>query len=309
MTEIGFVGIGAMGAPILGHLVGGGHPVRAYDRDADALRRAEHEGARTGGSAAEVASGAAVVFLSLPSPSAVEDALVGPDGVENSLVRGSTVIDLGTTDPDTTRRMAARMAERGARYVDSPVSGGVMRATDGTLTLMVGADPQVLEDVRLLLGRIATRVVHCGPVGSGQVAKLCNNMLCAANLAAISETFLTGVKAGLDADVLLEAIQHSSGGSWLLEAWVAPTAFAGDYRPRFRLDLMHKDVSLFADTASGLDMPTPVCAATREMLRAARVDGLGSDDMTALVRFYERFAGTELLEHSKRPGAAVEVSA
>jgi 3-hydroxyisobutyrate dehydrogenase-like beta-hydroxyacid dehydrogenase len=291
---------------MLSRLVAHEHSAVAFDLDSDARSHAREAGAEVLGSAAEVAARSEVVLLSLPSPSAVEDALLGEDGILAPADTCATVVDMSTTDPETTRAMAARAAERGVAYADSPVSGSVMRAQDGTLTLMVGADAETLARIEPLLDCIGARTVHCGGVGSGQVAKLCNNMLCAANLAAIAETFLTGVKAGLDARVLLEAIRESSGGSWLLDSWVTPTAFAGDYSPRFRLDLMDKDAGLFARTAAALDVPTPVCAAAREMFRAARVQDLGSEDMTALVRLYEQLAGTTLLAGSIQP--AVEMS-
>jgi 3-hydroxyisobutyrate dehydrogenase len=310
LSPVAFIGVGAMGHLMVERLVVSGSAVTAYDIDAETLRRAELAGARTAASPGEATRGASAVLMSLPSPAVVERVVSGPNGVVAQLAAGATVIDLSTTDPATTLRVAATIAEAGGRFLDAPVSGGIMGAADGTLTFMVGGDPTVLDEVRPLLERLGTRIVHCGSSGMGQTAKLCNNMLCAANLAAIAETFTTGVKAGLDADVLLEVVRNSSGASWLLESWIPSGPFVGDFSPRFRLDLMHKDVSLFAETAAEVDAPTPVCAAVREMFRAARVEGLGQEDMTALIRLYERLAGVRLLENSiRRPEPADVVNA
>jgi 3-hydroxyisobutyrate dehydrogenase len=276
-----------------------GHALTIADADSAALERGRAAGGEPVGSAAEVARRAEVVFTCLPSAAALEDVVRGPAGLVTALGPGTTIVDVGTTDIRVTRSLASAVLKAGGDYLDAPVSGSVMRAADGTLTFMVGGDAAVLERVRPFLDRLGDRVIHCGPTGNGQLAKLCNNMLCAANLAAIAETFVTGVKSGLDAEVLLDVVRSSSGGSWLLESWVAETAFAGDYAPRFKLDLMHKDVSLFAAGAAEADVAAPVCAATREMFRAARVKGLGDGDMTGLIRLYEDLAGVALLEGSE----------
>jgi 2-hydroxymethylglutarate dehydrogenase len=290
-----------MGSHMVARLLANGHSVTAYDVDEELLRRAVDAGASTASSPGEVARAADVIFLSLPSPAIVERVVEADDGVISGLLPGAVVVDLSTTDPPTSRGVATSVHEAGGRYLDAPVSGGIMGASKGTLTLMVGGDAAVLEDVRALLACLGERIVHCGPIGTGQTAKLCNNMLCAANLAAISETFLTGVKAGLDPEVLLEIVRHSSGDSWLLDEWFPSCALGGDFTPRFKLDLMHKDVSLFAATAAELDAPAPVCAAAREMFRAARAAGLGDRDMTALVLVYEQLAGVELGERVPAP--------
>jgi 2-hydroxymethylglutarate dehydrogenase len=295
-ARVGFIGVGAMGSHMVVRLLAAGHSVTAFDVDDELLRRTADAGATTVSSPGAVARAADVIFLSLPSPAIVKRVVEEPDGVVSGLLPGAVVVDLSTTDPPTSRAVAAAVHEAGGRYLDAPVSGGIMGASNGTLTLMVGGDGAVLEDVRSLLACLGERIVHCGPTGTGQTAKLCNNMLCAANLAAISETFLTGVKAGLEPEVLLEIVRHSSGDSWLLDEWFPSCAFRGDFTPRFKLDLMHKDVSLFAATAAELDAPTPVCAAAREMFRAARVAGLGDRDMTALVLVYEQLAGIQLAE-------------
>jgi 3-hydroxyisobutyrate dehydrogenase-like beta-hydroxyacid dehydrogenase len=304
-TTVGFAGVGAMGGLMVERLLAASYSVTVFDLDEAASTRAATAGARRAACPAELARRSDVVFTSLPTPGALVEVVTGPGGVASGLRPGATVIDVGTTDPSTTRGVAGSVQDAGGRYLDAPVSGSVMRAAEGTLTFMVGGDLAALDDARPVLAPLGARVIHCGPTGSGQMAKLANNMLCAATLAAIAETFLTAVKSGLDADVLLEVVRHSSGGSWLLESWVAPTAFADDFTPRFRLDLMDKDVGLFADAAARLDVGTPVCGVVREMLRAARADGLGAEDMTAIVRVYERLAGVRLLEHSRRPSQGV----
>jgi 3-hydroxyisobutyrate dehydrogenase-like beta-hydroxyacid dehydrogenase len=205
------------------------------------------------------------------------------------------VVDMSTIDPATTRRLHERAAGSGVSFLDAPVSGSVMRAETGQLTIMVGGEEEALERCRAVLGHMGSNVVHVGPSGSGQVAKLCNNMLLAIIVAGVAETFVTGAKAGVDPRVLLDVVRSSSGGNWLLDSWMPLTTFADDYTPRFALDLLHKDVALFGLTADGEGMPVPVAAATEEVLKAARSRGLGKLDMTSVVQMYEELAGIRLL--------------
>lgn len=292
---VAFIGLGTMGAILSGRLLGAGHRVRAFDLDPGALERAVERGADGADSPRDAAAGADVAVLSLPSPAIVEEVVTGPDGVLASLSPGSVIADMSTIDPATTRRLHARVAEQGSFFLDAPVSGGVMRAESGELTIMVGGDETALERCRPVLAKLGSNIVRVGESGSGQVVKLCNNMLVAIIVAGLAETLVTGAKAGVDARTLTDIVRISAGGSWILENHLPLTTLADDYAPRFSLDLLYKDVSLFGETADGAGVPVPVAAATEEMLKAARGRGLGGLDQTVVVKMYEELAGVRVL--------------
>ena len=294
---VAFIGVGTMGAIMSGRLLAAGHRVRAFDSSPAALERVVDRGADAAESPRDAAAGASAVVLSLPSPGVVEEVVTGSDGVLAALSSGGVIVDTSTIDPATTRRLHARVAEQGAFFLDAPVSGGVMRAETGELTIMVGGEEEALERCRPLLARLGSNIVHLGPSGSGQVVKLCNNMLLAIILAGLAETLVTGAKAGVDARTLTNVVRTSTGGNWALENWLPLTTFADDYSPRFSLDLLYKDVSLFGGAADGAGVPVPIAAATEEMLKAARSRGLGGLDMTAVVKMYEELADIRVLEN------------
>lgn len=284
-APLAFIGLGNMGAPMVARLLGGEHVVRVFDLDVTAVARAAASGAIAADSVADAVRDAGVVITSLPSPLAVE-LVVGE--VLAALPPGGTIVDVSTIDPATARQLHERAAAAGMGFIDAPVSGGVMKARDGTLTIMAGGEPEVLERCRFALSLLGAEIVHVGGPGAGQMTKLCNNALCATILAGMAETFATGRRAGLDAETLANVVRQSSGGNWLLDNWLPLTAFADDYTPRFALDLMHKDVRLFAQTAQDLGVPVPVTAAMAQTLALARAQGLGALDMTVLMRLFEQ---------------------
>lgn len=298
---VAFIGLGTMGNLMCARLLAAGYPVRAFDPSADALERTAGRGAQPTASPADAVAGAAFAVLSLPSPGVVEEVVAGDAGVLGGLAPGSVVIDMSTIDPTTARRLNERVAEHGSSFLDAPVSGSVWKAEDGSLTIMVGGEDEALSRARPLLDHLGSNILHVGPSGSGQVAKLCNNMLLGIIVAGIAETFVTAAKAGMDARTLHEVVRISSGSNWVVENWLTETTLADDYTPRFSLDLLHKDVSLFARTADDAAVPVPIAAATEEMLKAARSRGLGQLDMTAVVQMYEELVGARVLKE-ERPG-------
>lgn len=301
---VAFIGLGTMGGLMSRRLVAAGISVRAFDPSAAALERAVAAGAHPAQSPSDAATGAGMVVLSLPSPEIVEEVVTGPEGVLATLAPGSVVIDMSTIDPATTRRLHARLAEQGSSFLDAPVSGGVAKAGTGELTIMVGGDEPALERCRPLLANLGTNILRVGPSGSGQVVKLCNNMLVAVIVAGLAEALVTGAKAGVDARTLTDIVRMSAGGSWILENHLPFTTLADDYTPRFSLDLLYKDVSLFSDTADEAGVPVPLTAATEEVLKMARSRGLGSLDETVVVQMYEELVGVRVLGDSAATGAA-----
>ena len=217
MTRIGFIGVGTMGLPMAVNLVKKGFTVTAFDLNPAAVQAAAGAGMTAAASAAEAVAGADLVITMLPSSPHVESAFTGDGGVLMAARKGTLCVDMSTIDPAVTRRLAAAAAERGLRFVDAPVSGGVPRATDGTLAIMVGGAPADFEAARPALAAMGANVIHVGPVGSGEVAKLCNNLIAGVAAVAVSEAFRIAEGFGVDPKVITEVIAKSSGNTWVME--------------------------------------------------------------------------------------------
>lgn len=296
LATVAFIGVGRMGGIMSRRLLEAGHRVRAFDSDRAAVERAVARGAQGAESPRDAAAGTDLVVLSLPGPGIVEEVVTGSEGVLAGLARQGVIVDMSTIDPATTRRLDRRVAEQGSFFLDAPVSGGVMGAESGELTIMVGGDAAALERCRPVLANLGSNIVRVGPSGSGQIVKLCNNMLIAIIVAGLAETLVTAAKAGVDARTVTNIVRTSAGGNWILENHLPLTTFADDYSPRFSLDLLYKDVSLFGGMADGVGVPVPIAAGTEEMLKAARNRGLGALDQTVIVKMYEELAGVRVLQ-------------
>jgi 3-hydroxyisobutyrate dehydrogenase len=293
-ADVGFIGIGRMGAPMVRRLAGAGATVKAYDVDPEARSRVADAGAGWAASAADAAAGARFLLCSLPTPVITEDVLLGAGGVLAVLEPGATIVDLGTGDPGTAQRVAAAAAERGVAFLDAPVSRGVAAAETGGLAMLVGGAGEALEQARPVLSQLATDIVHVGAVGSGQVTKLCNNMLAAINAAALGEVLVAGVQAGVALEPLTQAIAASSGGSYVLEAYLPTGLFTAERPSKFALALMRKDIGLFLQAAGEAPVTVPVSAAVSQLFAAARADGLDDADWTSIAEVYERFSDVRL---------------
>ena len=217
MTSIGFIGIGNMGLPMVTNLLKAGYQVHAYDVRPEAVEAAVGRGASAMRSAAETAGRVKVAITMLPNSPEVETAYLGARGILEGARSGLVCIDMSTIDPATSRRVGERLAAAGVRMLDAPVSGAVPRAVEGTLTIMVGGDADLVESVRPILGAMGSNVIHVGPLGSGEVAKICNNLLAGVSMIAVAEAFTIGMRAGVDPKVLHEVIRKSSGNCWSLE--------------------------------------------------------------------------------------------
>lgn len=247
--EIGFIGLGNMGGRMTARLVEKGRPVIGYDVRAGL---AEKLGARPAASVAEVTEAADIVLLSLPDSHVVEAVTGGADGLIAHTRSGQVVVDLSTGSPSSTQAIHRELAARGASYLDAGISGGAAAADKGTLTLMVGGEADVVEQVRPVLEIFSSGIFHCGASGSGHTAKLLNNFLNAVSLAATAEVMVAGKKAGLDLETLLTIINASSGVNFAsLNRF--PKIIHGDYlKGGLTNALMMKDVTLYTDLVAGL---------------------------------------------------------
>jgi 3-hydroxyisobutyrate dehydrogenase len=289
--KIGFIGTGTMGQPMVGNLVRKGFAVVAFDVVPAALESAVRLGADRAGSAAEVAKQAELVISMLPSSSHVESAYLGRGGILEGIAAGRLCVDMSTIEPAMAQRVAAALRARNVRYVDAPVSGGVPRAEDGTLAIMVGGEAGDVEEARPVLAALGNPLIHVGPVGAGEVAKLCNNLIAGVAAVAVSEAFRIAEGFGVDPAVLTQVIARSSGHTWLMEhmhpvpGLVARAASTRDYAPGFMTDLMAKDLGLAVNAARGLRVPVFVAPAAQQVLRLASSHGLGRKDFTSVYQF------------------------
>ena len=297
MTRIGFIGVGTMGLPMAANLVKKGFAVTAFDMNPAAVKAATAVGAAAAASAAEAVAGAELVITMLPSSPHVESAFTGDGGVLMAARKGTLLVDMSTIDPAVTRRLAAAAAARGLRFVDAPVSGGTPRAIDGTLAIMVGASGADFQAALPALQAMGANVIHVGPVGSGEVAKLCNNLIAGVTAVAVSEAFRIAEGFGVDAKTVTEVIAKSSGNTWVMEnmhpvpGLVARAASSNDYAPGFMTDLMCKDLGLAVDAARNLRVPLFVTPAAQQVYRLASSHGLGRRDFTTVYSFLKPSSG------------------
>ncbi len=297
MTSIGFVGIGNMGLPMVSNLLKAGYPVHAFDVRREAVDLAVGRGAKPLASAAEAAARVEVLITMLPNSPEVEVAYLGSQGILEGARRGLRCLDMGTIDPATTRRVGARLEAAGVRMVDAPVSGAVPRAVEGTLTIMVGGESGLVESLRPILGAMGSNVIHVGPLGSGEVAKICNNLLAGVSMIATAEAFTIGMRAGVDPKVLHEVIRKSSGNCWALEhncpvPGLVPNAASNKaFAAGFMTDLMAKDLSLARAAAREVGATCFTGALAHELYTLASRHGLGRRDFSSVIQLLTASGG------------------
>jgi 3-hydroxyisobutyrate dehydrogenase len=293
LPRIGFVGLGTMGGPMARRLAACGHAVTGYDLDAGRARRAQEGGIALAASAAGAAGAAEIVLSSLPSAAAVRDAYLGPDGVLSKARPGNALVDVSTIDPDTWREVAVAARAVGVDCLDAPVSGGPAEAGSGKLVFIVGGEAAVLERCRPVLLALGTDIHHVGPLGSGQVVKIVNNVMSMGNVAVAAEAMVLGVKAGVDPQRLFDILSTSGGRSHhFLKRF--PNVLAGDFTPHFGIGLSRKDLSLALALAARLEMPMLVASTVRQAYEAAHAQGMGDLDMAGVIRLYEHWTGVEV---------------
>ncbi len=294
--QIGFIGLGAMGLPMTRHLLEAGHEVTVASRSRGPIERALALGAVEGSSPAAVAQAGEVVVLCVPSSPQVEE-VVGE--MLPALDAGTVVVDCSTIDPEVERAQHERVGATGAGFLDAPLSGGTIGAEAGRLTLMVGGDPATLERVRPALDPFAGLVVHVGGPGMGQVVKLCNNLVYAAQMLATAEATALARKAGVDLGKLLEVLRNSTGDcvavrTRLPAPGVVPESPASnDWKPGFMTELMAKDLDLALAYGAKAGVPLATTATVRQALTAAITAGYGREDFSAVAKVVFALAGTD----------------
>ncbi|TDH64643.1 3-hydroxyisobutyrate dehydrogenase [Dankookia rubra] len=287
MARIGFVGLGNMGGPMARNLLKAGHQVAGYDLVPAALEAFAAGGGTAAASAAAAAAGADFVVTMLPAGKHVRDAWLGAGGMAAAAAPAAILIDCSTIDVDTARAVAA---EAGRPMLDAPVSGGTMGAEAGTLTFMVGGPDGAFASAQPILAAMGRTIVHCGTAGAGQAAKVCNNMMLAANMIIASEALVLAEKLGLSHRALFDVVSKSSGQSWAMTTYcpvpdLVPTSPANrDYRPGFAGALMLKDLRLSQEAAKSAGAATPLGAEALALFERFVAEGGGETDFSGIIR-------------------------
>ncbi|HZP38608.1 MAG TPA: NAD(P)-dependent oxidoreductase [Methylomirabilota bacterium] len=301
MSEpVGFIGLGNMGAPMAGRLLDAGHSLIVHDVREAAAASLRARGARWAASPAEVGAAAPVVITILPTSREVRTVLLGPKGLLDALRPGSLVLEMTSADPSATRELAAEVAARGSALIDAPVSGGVRGATEGTLAIMVGGDPALLERARPLLACMGKNIFHAGPVGAGHAIKLVNNMCSGGILALTIEAIAVAARSGVDPARAVEIIKASSGRSNASDYKFPRFILSGAFDAGFAIRLMMKDLDGYGRLAQEAGVPSPVARAAAEIYRLAMARGMAEQDHTAIAKLVEEWAGVAL----RSPGGA-----
>jgi 3-hydroxyisobutyrate dehydrogenase len=290
---VGFIGLGNMGGHMANNLLKKGHQVVVYDVVKDSVEQAVKEGASSASSPADVAVQSTQIVTMLPSSPNVIDCYTGSSGIFSKVQSGSLLIDSSTIDPAVSQQMAEQAKEKGAVFMDAPVSGGVLAARDGNLTFMVGGPESSFPAAEAILKHMAKNVVHCGPVGTGEAAKICNNMILAITMIGTSETMNLGIKLGLDSKMLAKILNMSTGRSWSSELYnPCPGVLEGvpssnDYKGGFGTALMTKDLGLAQAAATVTKTPTPLGSLAHQIYRLMCNSGYSQKDFSSAFRFLQ----------------------
>ena len=291
--KIGFIGLGIMGKPMARNLLKAGYDLTVYDIVGEAVEEVVGDGASGASSSAEVAAATDKIITMLPDSADSERVILGPGGVLEGAKPGSLVIDMSSIAPSVSRRIAAEAEAKGVDALDAPVSGGEPGAVAGTLAIMVGGKQDLFDQNVELLKVMGSNVVRTGDAGAGQVTKLANQIIVAANIEALAEALVLAQKAGVDPENVLNAISGGLAGSAVLQA-KGPMMLNRNFRAGFRVRLHQKDLRNVLQTAQELNIPLPVTSLVQQMLGALINEGESESDHSALLKFVEGLSQVEV---------------
>ena len=291
--KIGFIGLGIMGKPMVKNLLKAGYELTVYDINQANIALMEEAGAKGASSAKEAAQGAGVVITMLPNGPHVKEAVLGKNGVLEGAEKGTILIDMSSIAPLVSQEICAECAKKGVKMIDAPVSGGEPKAIDGTMSIMAGGEKDVFDQVYGILMAMGGSAVYCGSIGAGNTTKLANQVIVALNIAAVSEAFLLSTKAGVEPHKVFEAIKGGLAGSTVMNAKI-PMILDRNFQPGFKIDLHIKDLNNALETGHGVGAPLTLTANVMEMLQTLHHDGCGMEDHSAIAKYYEKIAGSEI---------------
>ena len=290
LRAIGFIGLGIMGKPMAQNLMKAGYPLVVYNRTASKAQELVSGGAKQVGSPREVADQAEVIITMVSDSPEVEQVILGPQGVLETVKAGSVVIDMSSISPVVTKKIAAELAKKRVAMLDAPVSGGEIGAIQGTLSIMVGGDEAVFEEIRPILEKMGKSVVRVGEIGAGGFTKLSNQIIVAAALQAIAEGMVLAQKAGVDIQRVYEAIKGGMAGGRTLDMKI-PLLVQHRFEPGFKMDLHIKDLKNALLAGKSLGVPLPATGLIHELFTACSAQGKGQKDHSVIYTLLEQLAG------------------
>lgn len=287
--RVGFIGLGIMGKPMAKNLLKAGYELVVTDLNQAAVEELAACGAQTAANGAEVAGNCEVVITMVPNSPHVRAAVLGENGVVYGAKPGTVLIDMSSIDPTESKAIGAELAAKGIEMLDAPVSGGEPKAIDGTISVMVGGKKELFDRYYDLMMAMAGSVVYVGELGSGNVAKLANQIVVAVNIAAVSEALTFAKKAGTDPELVYQAIRGGLAGSTVMDA-KAPMMLAGNFKPGFRIELHIKDLTNALNAAHAISAPVPLSGQLMEIMQCLKADGYEKEDHSSIVKFYEKLS-------------------
>ena len=295
MTDtVGFIGLGIMGAPMVRNLLAAGFDLTVWNRTPARCEPAAEAGATVADSPAAVAARSDITITCVTASADVEAVILGADGAPSPVIDGvrpgSVVVDMSTISPAVTRQLAARLAVRDVQLLDAPISGGEQGAINGTLSIMVGGDPATLDRVRPVLEAMGSRITHCGPSGTGQTVKLCNQIAVSVNNLAMAEALLFCQASGVNPATMLEAISAGAAGSWQISN-LGPRIVERDFAPGFKIGLQQKDLRLALEAADQLHLPLAATSLVHQLFAAVERESGPDVGTQALVNALEALSG------------------
>lgn len=290
---LGFIGLGIMGKPMAMNLLKNGYEIICYDLNDAAEKDVVAAGALVGQSSKEVAEKCDIIITILPNSPHVEAAILGKNGVLEGAKEGTVIIDMSSIDPTVTKKLYSMLKKKGIALIDAPVSGGEPKAIDGTLSIMVGGDEEVYNRVKDILLCMGASAIYVGETGSGNVAKLANQIVVACNIAAVSEALTLAVKEGVDPERVYYAIRGGLAGSTVMDAKV-PMMLDRNFKPGFRIELHIKDLLNAVAAGQSVDSPVPLTVQVLEMMKVLKINNFQGQDHSALVKYYEQLANIEV---------------
>lgn len=291
--KIGFIGLGIMGKPMSKNLIKAGYELVVLDMNQKAVDEVVAAGATFAATPKAVAEQTDIIITMLPNSPQVKAVVLGENGVIEGAKPGAVVVDMSSIAPLVSREIAEKLAAKGVEMLDAPVSGGEPKAIDGTLSVMVGGKKEVFDKCYDVMKAMAGSVVLTGDIGAGNVTKLANQIIVAINIAAMSEALVLASKAGVEPELVYQAIRGGLAGSTVLDA-KAPLVMDRKFDPGFRINLHIKDLANVLETSHEVGVPLPLTAAVMEMMQALKIDGMGDNDHGSLIRYYEKLAKIEV---------------
>ncbi len=291
--KVGFIGLGIMGKPMSKNLLKAGYDLVVMDVNQEAVAEVSAAGAATADSPKAVAEQTEIIITMLPNSPHVKEVVLGKNGVIEGANSGTVVIDMSSIAPLASKEIYGELEKIGVELLDAPVSGGEPKAIDGTISVMVGGKKEVFDKCYDLMMTMAGSVVYTGSIGAGNTTKLANQIIVALNIAAMSEALVLATKAGVEPELVYQAIRGGLAGSTVLDA-KAPLVMDRKFDPGFRIELHIKDLANVLETAHEIGVPLPLTAGVMEIMQALKVDGKQGNDHGGLIQYYEKAAQVEV---------------